>query len=207
MQKMNTTLLVAVLACVLVSCGGSHFRMKTTHLQKAAANTPIRDTLVIVAVDDHEIRSLFENYFKKRLTAEGVKAIPSIAERSLQEGTKLKKQAIVDVADKHGNDSVLFTRLVGFNDTEAFSRDLPQAYRDLGDFDKYAWGYIHWPTTYSDTVTLTIETRLYDVATESLIWTGESRLTNPETRGKAIGQVVDGVIKELAKNGLLPDQS
>ena len=46
-----------------------------------------------------------------------------------------------------------------------------------------------WPTIYGERVELNIETRLYDVKTESLIWAGELQLSNPKTTGEAIGQM------------------
>jgi hypothetical protein len=207
MRKMKIALLVAVLSGFLIACTGSHFRMTPTHMEKTAAGKPIRDALIIVVVDDQEIRKIFENYFKKRLMAKGVEAITSTDALPGQKGTKLKKNALVEVIDRYGNDSVLITHLVGFDEAEVFSRDAPQVYRGYYGFYNYAWGYVHWPTVYGEKVQITLETRLYDVKTESLIWSGESALTNPETPGKAIGQVVDAVMKALEKNGLLPNAS
>ena len=53
----------------------------------------------------------------------------------------------------------------------------------------------------------TLETRLYNIKNESLVWAADSKLVNPETTGEAIGQVVESVIQELEKNGLLPKKS
>ena len=207
MRKTRIALFVAVLASLLAACGGSYFQMTQTHMEKAAAGKPIRDALVIVVVDDQEIKTVFEDYFKKRLTAAGVETIVSKDVLPVHKGSQLEKQAIVDVVDKNGNDSVLITHLVGLDESEAFNRDLPRVYRSYYGFYSYAWGYVEWPTTYKENVKLTIETRLYDVKTESLIWAGESKLSNPKTPGKAIGQVVDAVMQALEKNNLLPNAS
>ena len=94
--------------------------------------------------------------------------------------------------------------LVGLGETEVFSRGVPEVYRNHYGFYRYSWGYVHWPVITGENVQFTIITRLYDIHTESLLWAGESQLTNPETTGKAIGQVVEGVMKALEKNGLLP---
>lgn len=207
MRKTDLTLLVAIFLSLLFACTGSHLRMTTTHAEQAASVRPIEDTLVIVVVDDHEIRSIFENHFKKWLAVKGVEAIISSDVLPVQVGVKLEKQAIVDVVDKYGNDSVLVTRLVGIGESEVFSRDLPQVVRGYYGYYNYAWGYIYWPTITGEKLQLTLETRLYEVTGEALIWAGESHLTNPETPGKAIGQVVEAVMMELEKNGLLPQPS
>lgn len=125
MRKMNITLLVANLVCFLFSCASSYFEMTTTHAENAASGRPIRKILVIVVVDDHEIRSVFENHFKKWLTSKDVEAITSTDVLPVHEGVKLERRAIVEVVDKYGDDSVLITHLVGFGESEVFSRDLP----------------------------------------------------------------------------------
>jgi hypothetical protein len=58
---------------------------------------------------------------------------------------------------------------------------------------------------YGDRVIIGLETRLYDLKTEALIWAGKSQTSDPETIGQAIGQVVDVVMDELKKSGLLPE--
>jgi hypothetical protein len=181
--------------------------MTPTHMEKVAAGKPIRDTLVIVVVDDQKVRSIFENHFKKWLAAKGVEAIISTEVLSVQKGTQLEKTAIAEVIDRYENDSVLITHLVGFDETEVFSRGQPEIYRNYYGFYRYSLGYVRWPVITSEKVQFTLETCLYDTNTESLLWAGESQLTNPETTGKAIGQVVEAVIKELEKNELLPKTS
>lgn len=205
MRKMRIALLGAVLAGLVAACAGSYFQMTTTQMEAAAAGKPIKDVLIIVVVDDQDVRATFENHFKEWLTAKGVEAITSIDVLPVKQGVKLEKQAIVDVIDRYANDSVLITHLVGLEESEVFSRDLPRVHYDYYGFYNYAWGYVTWPTVYGENVNLTIETRLYDVKTESLIWAGESKITNPKTTGTAIGQVVDAVMKELEKNNLLPN--
>ncbi|BBO78460.1 hypothetical protein DSCW_58770 [Desulfosarcina widdelii] len=207
MQKMRITLLVATLGCFLIACGGSRFQMTPTHMEEVAAGKPISNTLIIVVVDDQEIRSIFENHFKKWLAAKGVEAIISIEVLPVQKGTQLEKSAIAEVIDRYENDSVLITHLVGFDEAEVFSRGEPEVYRTYYGFYRYSWGYSRWPVIISENVQFTLETCLYDTKSESLLWAGESQLTNPETTGKAIGKVVEAVMKELEKNELLPKTS
>ena len=90
--------------------------------------------------------------------------------------------------------------------SEVFSRGRPQYYFNYYGFYNYALSYVYWPVIYGERVQLSLETRLYDVETKSLIWAGESQTSDPETTGQAIGQIVDVVMTELEKNGLLPKQ-
>ncbi|MBC2710545.1 MAG: hypothetical protein HGJ94_05975, partial [Desulfosarcina sp.] len=155
-------------------------------------------------IEDQEIRAILEKHFMDWLNVKGVEAIISADVLPIDAGTKLEKEAIIEVVDKYENDTILITHLVGMSETEVFSRDRPRYFYNYYGFYNYGWGYVTWPTIYGEKVQFSLETRLYDVKTESLIWAGESQTTNPKTTGEAIGQVVDVVMKDLEKNGLLP---
>lgn len=204
MPKINTTLFTAVLVFTVVACAGSNTKMIQTHVEEKHVGKPIKDVLIIAIVDDQEIRTIFEKHFMDWLNAKGVDAITSTDVLSANADTKLQKEAIIEVVDKYENDTILITHLLGKEETEVFSRDMPQYHRSYYGFYNYGWGYVTWPTIYDEKVKFSLETRLYDVKTESLIWLGESQTTNPKTPGQAVGQVVDVVIKDLEKNGLLP---
>jgi hypothetical protein len=204
MRNIITRPFVATLAFVVVACSGSSIQMTQTHLEDIGVGKPIKDVLILVIIDDQEIRAIFENHYKDWLRVKGVEAIISANVLPIEAGTKLEKEAIIEVIDKYKNDTLLITHLVGFSETEVFSRDRPRFFNNYYGFYNYAWSYVYWPTIYGERVQFNLETRVYDVKTESLIWAGESQVKNPKTTGQAIGQVVDAVLKELEKNGLLP---
>jgi hypothetical protein len=206
LREVGTTLLTAIVAVAVIGCSGSRFQMNPIGMEEKFAGQAIKDVLVIVVINDLKIRAIFEKHFKDWLEAKGVEAVTSVDVLPIDSANKLKKEAIVDVVDRYGNDSILITHIVGFEETEVFSRDRPRYYYNYYGFYNYAWGYVTWPTIYGENVHLTLETGLYDVKTESLIWAGESELTNPKTTGEAIGEVVVAVMQELEKNGLVPQK-
>jgi len=207
MQKILNAMFVAVLIVGIAACSRSSIRLTPIHMEASYSGKPIKDVLVLVIIDDQEIRGIFEKHFKDWLTVKGVEAIASVNVLPIKKGAKLTKEAIVDVVDRYENDTILITHLVGFAETEVFSRDRPQYYYNYYGFYNYAYGYVYWPTIYGEKVQFNLETGVYDVKTESLIWAVESQVKNPKTTGEAIGQVVEAVIKDLEKNGLLPKGS
>jgi hypothetical protein len=204
MHTFGKTPIILVLAILVAACSGSGIRMTPIHVEANPPAAPIQDVLIIVVIDNLEIRGIFEKHFKDWLAVKGVESDTSIDVLPIKDDNKLEKAAIAEAVDQYENDTVLITHLVGFAETEVFSRDRPQYYFNYYGFYNYAWGYVYWPTIYGEKVQFTLETGLYDVETESLIWAGESRLKNPKTTGQAIDQVVKAVIEELEKNGLLP---
>ena len=207
MRKIETTLFMAVLAIAVVACSGSSSRMIPTHMEASHVGKPIKDVLIIAIIDNQEIRAILEKHFKDWLSAKGVEAIISADVLAVEMGAKLEKEAIVEIVDKYENDTILITHVVGMEESEVFSRDRPRYFYNYYGFYNYGLSYVTWPTIYGEKVQFSLETRLYDVTTESLIWSGESQIKNPKTTGLAIGQVVEMVIKELEKNGLLPKKS
>ena len=204
MRKIETTLFIAVLTFAAVACSGSSSQMIPTHMEEKHVGKPIKDVLIIAIIDNQEIRAILEKHFKDWLNAKGVEAIISADVLAVEMGVKLEKEAIIEVVDKYENDTVLITHLVGMEESEVFSRDRPRYFYNYYGFYNYGLAYVTWPTIYGEKVTFTLETGLYDVKTESLIWAGESQIKNPKTTGEAIGQVVNMVMKELEKNQLLP---
>jgi hypothetical protein len=197
----------ALFILVTVACSLSRTRMVQAHVEETHVGTPIKNVLIIAVIDDRQIRTIFEKHVQEWFNAFGVEAVTSSAVLPIDDDPKLEKAAIIEVVDQLGADTVAITRPVGFAETEVFSRDRPQFYYNYYGFYNYAWGYVSWPTIYGEDVEFDLETRLYDVKTETLIWAGETKTTNPKTTGEAIGQVVEAVMKELEKNGLLPKRS
>ena len=207
MRKAASILFLAVVVLAMVACARSHTQLLQAHLEENLAGKPVRDVLVIVVTDNQEVRTVFEKHFVDWFEALCVDAITSVDVLPISDATKLEKADIVAAIDKYENDTIVITHLVGIEESEVFSRDRPQYYYNYYGFYHYAWGYVTWPTIYGERVQFNLETRLYDVKTESLIWAGEIQAVNPKTTGEAIGHVVETVMKELDKNGLLPERT
>ena len=178
MRRFETMLLLAAMALALAACSGSSYQMTPIYLEEQAAITPIEDVLIIVVIDDQEIRTIFETHFKDWFTAKGIEAITSTEVLPIKKDGELKKETILEIVEKYGNDSVLITNLEGYEEEEVFSRDLPRFHGTYYGFYRYAWGYVYWPTIYGENVQFTLETRLYNIKSESLVWAADSKLIN-----------------------------
>jgi hypothetical protein len=49
-----------------------------------------------------------------------------------------------------------------------------------------------------------LETKLYDVKTEQLIWAATSKTANPKSKIKLFDAVIEALVQDLKKNKLLP---
>lgn len=205
MRKMITILLTAALVLALVACSGSRVRLVQSHVEERHVGKPIRNVLIIAIMEDQKIRAILEQHFKDWLNAKGVEARVSNDLLFLDASTLPSNEAILDVAKTYENDTILIARGVGYALTEVFSRDRPHFFVESYSYYYGGFGYVYWPTVTEEKVQLDIETRLYHIETETLVWAGELQLINPKTTGQAIGQLVEMVIQELGKNSLLPE--
>ena len=214
MRKLTQWMAAVWLISLLTGCSNIT-KITKSYVDDTRVGKPVKNVLVIAVIEDVQIREIFETYFMKRLNVIGVEAISSFNLLSIDLNTAPEKEAaikeaILKIVDEYGNDAVVITRLAGFEETEVFSRSNRLArnvyvgYYGFYNYG-YAWDGAYAPTIYGEHMQISLETRLYDVKTESLIWAGESQTMDPKTTGQAIGQVIDVVMKELRKNGLLPE--
>lgn len=72
-----------------------------------------------------------------------------------------------------------------------------------GGYYGYGWGSPWGPTTvYTDT-TVSVETLVYSLKQNQLVWGGRSKTTNPENVNELISQVAVAAADELNEQGLL----
>lgn len=188
---------------MLSACTQSHITIgswKDTAYQKKVAKV-----FVIGVTPRAAIRRAFETTVVEKLRQRGVTAVASAALVPLDKdlGKEAVKARVKAAIAGKGFDAVLVSRLLGVDKTStyvppsarmeySFTRDIITAYSVA-----FTPGYqVH------DTV-VSIETNLYDTATEDLVWSMRSRSFNPADAAEVITPLSDAIIKDLAKNRLI----
>ncbi len=190
----------AVFSGVLIfACAGT--KLIHTWVDEAHRGKPVSDILVIGLTykGNEEVRRSFEDKFVAQLRAAGIEAISSVDAISIPADMKLEKDEILEAVSKFNNDAVIITHLVDKEEKEVYT------YSDLHHGSYY--GYYGWAYAYSSTrSTVRLATKLYDVRTEKLIWSGKSKTLDPDSTKQMIDDVIKAVIKDLQKNNLLPQK-
>jgi hypothetical protein len=191
----------AIAAVLLMACGGTGAALKQTHIDEAFRQKPVSDILVIGVTHREDNRRLFEDRFVSALKAAGVDAVGSAEAIAIPPDMKLKKDAILQAVARYGSDAVIITHLVDIEHKDAFSRS---ADAEMGYYGLYGilHSYFSDPGYSMNRTAVWLETNLYDVKTESLIWSAESKIWNAESNRQAIDDIVRGVVQELLKSGL-----
>jgi hypothetical protein len=157
----------------------------------------------LVLSGDQGQRRSAEVYLANDLTIRGARGIASYTLIGFDRPTLEDARARFKAA---GIEGVVVMRLVGHDRTVTVN---PGGYSGsaYGSFGSYYSAYgmsLNYtpPSTTTDEV-VSIETLIYSLKSDKLIWAGTSRTSNPDGLSGLIDEVADAVAKEVRKQGLV----
>ena len=203
MKNSVISLIVAVFVGMLLN-GCASTKITETSVDKSFKGKTVSNVLIIGVASDKTNRLLFEKTFVQQLNAVGVKAVSSAAVIPIPADQKLEKEMLVEAINKFKNDAVLVTYIAGMDKKTSYK---PAVYSvSPGYYGYYRYYYAHQikPSSVSSHMKLCLETKLYDVETEKLMWSGLSETWETESVKKLIEGVIKVAVKEMQKNKLLP---
>lgn len=164
-------------------------------------------------------RRLFEDTFNQELVSLGVQALSSY--RDFPDTVKVDKEAITGKMIEYGCDSVLVTKLIGKRTETVTNPGRVSGYSSgpyygrgggggyYGSWDRYysrSTEVVYTPPTTTEFVIVTVESVLYDLKTEEMIWSAHSETTVEGDIGKMMQDYVKAVTKDLQDKGLVPSK-
>jgi hypothetical protein len=72
-----------------------------------------------------------------------------------------------------------------------------------GGFYGYGWGAVYSPGYITTDTIVSVETLVYSLKQDKLVWAGQSETTNPSKVGPFISELVAKVAAEMKKEGLV----
>lgn len=197
--------LVALAALTgLAACSGT--RVGDVWRDPGFAGGPFRNVVVFVLGTDAGVRRLAEDEFVRRLpmNTRGIAAYGLVP--NAEQGDLEKVRARLRSS---GFDGAIVARLAGVEGTSPRAAGggerVPVSYRTLGDYYVSTYQELERPGDVRLARTVRIQTNLYAVASESLIWSGVSQTFNPEATREVAGDVAKVVVEQLQKAGILSE--
>ena len=199
MKENSVKWLCCLLFCafLIISCAGTELTQKP--VDDAYTGKPVSNILIIAITGNEHNRRTYEKKFVAQLKSMGVDAVSSEEYIQMPADLEMKKEMILNAVDQYKNDAVIITHLVGKEDKDVYNRG-SSGHRGLFGF--YHSRYSS-PGYSSTSTTVQLETNLYDVKTEKLIWSGKSKTLSKERTDKIIDEVIKAVISNLQKNKLI----
>jgi hypothetical protein len=134
----------------------------------------------------------------------GVEAIPSytvIPDEVIQDKDKSKPYI-----DKTGAQYAVVMRATGTDKELSGSRPMytgPYYGGFYGGFYGWGWGAAYSPGYLRTDTVVHVETLVYDLKNDKLVWAGQSETMNPSNAEKMVKELVDEASNEMRKQGLL----
>ena len=182
---------------LIISCAGTELTQK--QVDDAYKGKPVSDIFVIAITGNEHNRRSFEKKFVAHLKSVGVDAISSEEAIPMPPNLELKKETILKAVNQYENDAVIITHLIGREEKEVHTRG--------GSAHRGFYGFYHsryrYPSYSSTSTTVRLETNLYVVKTEKLIWSGKTKTWSKDSSNQIINDVIKTVINDLQKNKLI----
>jgi hypothetical protein len=164
-------------------------------------NTPVRFNRTVVAfvTPDESLRRTVEDKLAGSFpnSTQSYKIVPTAA---ATDSTAIR-QRLADM----GFDGAVIMRVA---DVQYQSNYAPGTYwyrtpYGFGNYWGSAWSYAYDPGYYGENRIVSIETQIYSLGADRMIWAARSETTNPKSAGKLTDSVIKHVTKALRQDGLL----
>ena len=185
---------------MFISCTGTDLAQKK--VENVYKGKPVSDILIIAITGNEHNRRSFEKKFVAHLKSVGIDATSSEEAIPMPGDLQLKKETILNAVKQYENDAVIITHLIGKEEKDVYTRG-SSAHESFYSFYRHRYGYAHEPGYSSTSTTVQLETNLYNVKTEELIWSGRSKTWSRGSKEQIINDVIKAVIKTLQKNKLI----
>ena len=208
LKRLIYTLALAVIALGLISCGSSTRLIESWHDETYADGSKLETVLVLGVFQDDTQRRAFESRFVENVIAGGKKAIAGYTLMP-EESDYDDKEDIVAAVQKVNADSVLITSFKGETEEQRYVPprvDYAPSMSYGGYYGSYygsAYRRVYQPGyTVVDNI-VSLETRVYAVSPEKLVWAGNTKSVNSASPEVVTGELVKIVSDDMRDSGLI----
>ena len=160
--------------------------------------------LAVVMTGDQNLEMSGEEELVRQLGSRGVTGVAaykSIPREELQSAEKAKGWVTRMKAD-----GVVVMRIIG-SDKQTVVRPsmwVTTSYSTLWSYWGYGWSSVYVAGKTVNQRIFNVETLIYNVAKDQLVWAGVADITNPKGIQAEVGKLVSATIVEMKKDGLIP---
>jgi hypothetical protein len=158
-------------------------------------------TMVLAMVKDETSRRIIEDNLVKRMNGKGVASYPTLTSDMLKASSE---EAIEQHLKAGGFTHVLMVRLA---DVEKETSYVPGTttgyYGGYGRYYGYGAGIYSTPGYYTEDKNYFVETTVYSIDPNKLLWSATSKSVNPSKMDKTINEIADAVYYQMKKDGFL----
>jgi hypothetical protein len=156
----------------------------------------------LVMSSDDSLRMSGEEGLVTELKARGINAVAAyrmIPKEELKDPDKARGWF-----ERTGVEGVIVMRPVSMGKRTVYTPPVwtSTSYNSLWGYYGYGWGAMYDPGSIREDMVVAIETLIYSVPKNALLWAGSSETTNPKDSRKLLADLVKEAAKEMKKEGL-----
>ncbi len=197
-------LLIAALVVALAGSTVAKTKFKSVWKGPDAAGTTFggKKVAALIIDKDESLRISGEEALARELTARGMQGVASyriVPREELQNADRAKVWY-----EKAGVEGVVAFRVVSDEKRRTWqpsSWSTPY-YGSFWGYYGYSWGAVYDPGYVRDDRVVSLETLIFSVPKNSLLWAGMSETENPKNGAAVVAEVVKEAAKEMKKQGL-----
>lgn len=203
-------LALALIGLTLLACSSTNMTGSWTN---SDFKGPIKKVYVVGIAKSEMNRRVFEDAFSNQFFSQGVSSDASY--RDINFSNELTKELLAQKMAERGCDSVVLTRVIGqrketvttsvydsvyspgpyYGGYGRYNR--PGHYGSWGSYYGHPYAAFYEPTITTERVILTVESVMYDLETEQLIWSAQFATAFDGSIDKIIEKYVKEVTKDL----------
>ena len=215
MSLINKQLCKAAALCVttilLASCANTKISQSWVEPENKKS---YHDLLIIGIAESEQNRRAYESHFVEELASRGIEAEASY--KLIKSDEKIDRDTVAKAIQGLGIDGVIVPHLVAVDEETIYRPSTGYMYGGaygvgygggyyggLYSYYPHVNSYVHNPGYYTTHETYTLETNLYDVESEELVWSARSRSFAPESVQEVIVDLTKLLIQDLEDKNLI----
>jgi hypothetical protein len=208
-------LLIVAIAIIYASCSSTKpEQFDDVWINKdSVSGKSYHDLFIIVLTSDIDVKTKVETILANKAQAKGYKTVKSsdVMPYNIKDPKIPTREEIVSTVRTSGCDGVLISSL--FKKEEAVNYTPGSTAYATGPEYAFVGNYVGYYTHYYPTVSTSsyyshdksyfVQTNLYDVVTEQLMWSVKSKIFNPSSLDDFTNTYLSDLIRQLEKSKLL----
>lgn len=209
-RTIGIRMLLVSTAVLLTSCANTKISQSWVEPDNKKS---YNDILIIGIAESEQNRRAYESYFVEALREKGTEAEASY--KLIKSDQKIDRKTVAKAIEGMEIDGVIITHMTAVDEETIYRPGMGYSAVGYGAYGYGGYGggmygyyphvnsYVHSPGYYTTHETYTLETNLYDVVTEELVWSARSRTFSPESVDEVIVDLTKLLIKDLEEKNLI----
>ena len=200
---MKKLILLLLLSIVLTSCASTEIISSWREPNKELKISNLNKVLVVALFKNETSSHNAEDEMVRYLKGKGIVSYDYLNSSF----NKKNEEAIRTKIKKDGFDGAITMRLIDVDKETNYSKGsisgYPIYYQTFSGYYFRSWNYYNDPGYYTTTKTYTVETNVFSIKEDKIIWTGLTETTDPTGVDKMTKEIAKVVYKKMVQEGFI----